>query len=273
MIDELEGQLEAFEMDDADASFPFSARLARDAGWSRPFAKRAIREYKRFVWLAMRAGHPVTPSEEVDEVWHLHLCYTRSYWDEMCGEILGRPLHHGPTRGGDKEDDKFADWYQRTLESYRHHFCEEPPADLWPSVDERFRRRPLRRVDLTEHWVISRRQARLALGVIGLTGMAVVLASCMGAMGTTLHADLGWVIVIVFILCIVVQVSQSKKKKGKRRKRRRRRNDKDGGGGWPFMGCGSSCGSDASDDSSGCGSSGCGSSGCGSGCGGGCGGD
>ncbi|MEK6230809.1 MAG: hypothetical protein N2A42_03075 [Luteolibacter sp.] len=33
-------------------------------------------EYKRFVALAMLAGHPVTPSEEVDQAWHLHLVYT-----------------------------------------------------------------------------------------------------------------------------------------------------------------------------------------------------
>ena len=78
---------------------------------------RAIEEYKRFVFLAMAAGHPVTPLDEVDQVWHLHLCYTRSYWEDLCGEVLRAPLHHGPTRGGAAERARFDDQYRRTLAS------------------------------------------------------------------------------------------------------------------------------------------------------------
>ena len=97
---ELWQRIAAFEFDPVDAALPFSRRLARDNGWSDAFAQRAVEEYRRFVFLAMVAGHPVTPSDEVDQVWHLHLCYTRSYWEDLCGEVLPRPLHHGPTRGG-----------------------------------------------------------------------------------------------------------------------------------------------------------------------------
>ena len=67
MKDELLLRLDAFELDEPGVAFPFSARLAHENGWSRGFARRVIAEYKRFVWLALRAGHPVTPSEEVDE--------------------------------------------------------------------------------------------------------------------------------------------------------------------------------------------------------------
>ena len=137
MKDELLLRLESFEIDQPGVSFPFSARLARDQGWDRGFARRVCDEYKRFLWLAVKAGHPVTPSEEVDEAWHLHLCYTRSYWDDLCGKLLGKPLHHGPTEGGRDEDEKFADWYGRTLDSYRRHFGEEPPTDIWPPVGQR----------------------------------------------------------------------------------------------------------------------------------------
>jgi hypothetical protein len=134
---ELWQRLEAFELDDADAAYPWSQRLARENGWSHPLALRVAAEYKRFLFLACAAGHPVTPSEEVDAAWHLHLLYTRSYWEELCPEVLGRPLHHGPTRGGRQEGEKFHDWYQRTLESYRRFFG-EPPADIWPKAEERF---------------------------------------------------------------------------------------------------------------------------------------
>jgi hypothetical protein len=130
----------AFEIDDPEAPFPFTARLAREQDWTQAFAARVIEEYKHFIALAMVAGHPVTPSEEVDQAWHLHLIDTRSYWHDLCRDTLGTELHHGPTKGGKAEGGKFFDWYQNTLESYRRIFETEPPADIWPLPEERFRR-------------------------------------------------------------------------------------------------------------------------------------
>ncbi|HSU15174.1 hypothetical protein [Longimicrobium sp.] len=128
----LRARLQAFSPDEPGVAFSFSARLARENGWTPEHARRVTREYLRFVYLAMTAGHPVTPSAKVDEAWHLHLTYTRSYWEEMCGRVLGRPLHHEPTRGGTAEDAKFEDQYARTLASYRAAFGHEPPFDIWP---------------------------------------------------------------------------------------------------------------------------------------------
>ena len=122
----------AFSLDDPTAVFKFSDRLARENSWSLAYTQRAIEEYKRFVYLAMRSGHPVTPSVAVDQVWHLHLTYTESYWTELCGEVLERPLHHGPTKGGKAEGSKFNDWYARTLASYEDAFGHAPPSDIWP---------------------------------------------------------------------------------------------------------------------------------------------
>ena len=34
---------------------------------AKELARRVIREYKRFTFLAMEAGHPVTPSDPVDQ--------------------------------------------------------------------------------------------------------------------------------------------------------------------------------------------------------------
>lgn len=150
-------RLEAFDMDLSGASLPFSARLARDNEWDEEFAARVVLEYKRFVFLAMRANHPVTPSDEVDQAWHLHLCYTRSYWDEMCAQVLGGPLHHGPTQGGRAEGEKFADWYEKTLDSYREWFEIEPPREIWPPSAERFGLAPhFRRVNAKRVWVIAK---------------------------------------------------------------------------------------------------------------------
>ena len=115
---------------------PFSARLARENGWSRAFVAKAIEEYRKFCFLAVHADHPVTPLDEVDQVWHLHLTYSRHYSDALCRDTLEQPLHHGPTEGGVAEDRKFHDWYENTLASYRRYFG-EPPNDVWPAAHER----------------------------------------------------------------------------------------------------------------------------------------
>ena len=123
----------AFQIDDPNSELMFSERLARDHGWSAEYARRVIEEYKRFVFLAMVAEHEVTPSHDVDEAWHLHLIYTRSYWDELCRKILGRPLHHVPTRGGPHERTRHSTQYLQTLATYAEVFGGAPPTDIWPT--------------------------------------------------------------------------------------------------------------------------------------------
>ena len=116
----------------------FEARLARENGWDLSQAILVDQEYRKFLFLMLEAGHPVTPSDQVDQAWHLHLIYTRSYWHDLCEKIAGRPLHHGPTAGGQSEREKFTDWYAKTKQSYRAFFDEDPPIELWPSNEIRF---------------------------------------------------------------------------------------------------------------------------------------
>ena len=154
---ELLARIEAFSLDTPGVALSFTARLARENGWSRVFAARVVEEYKRFAYLAVQAGHPVTPSEEVDQAWHLHMVYTRSYWTKFCGDVLQRPLHHEPTQGGASEGAKFHDWYSRTLESYEREFGHAPPKDIWPDVKQRFATAGQQRwVDLTTHWILPK---------------------------------------------------------------------------------------------------------------------
>lgn len=128
---QVRGRVETFRLDNPRDVVPFSAKLASEQGWSGAFTARAMREYLRFAILAVAAGHPVSPSRVVDEVWHLHLTDTRRYWGEF-REALGRDLHHEPSRGGLDEDRKHAAMYRATLDSYRRLFGEEPPAAIWP---------------------------------------------------------------------------------------------------------------------------------------------
>ena len=105
-------KIQGFSFDPPDATCTFVDRLIRENRWRRAYAERAIGEYRRFAFLAAAAGHPVSPSDAVDQVWHLHLLYTRSYWERFCGQVLGRPFHHEPSTGGGGEPAKFDDWYE-----------------------------------------------------------------------------------------------------------------------------------------------------------------
>lgn len=201
-------RLQAFELDDPASALFFSKRLARDNGWSIPFARRVFGEYKRFLFLAMEAGHPVTPSDEVDQAWHLHMVYTRSYWDDLCARVLGRPLHHGPTRGGTAEGRKFEDWYARTLESYRRLFDEPPPTDIWPNSRRRFGLAPFfRRVNTAENWVIRKPRAQnVVRALTGTAAMGVLLGGCALALAQgTNHATP--VVVLLGILAVFAVIA------------------------------------------------------------------
>lgn len=146
---ELYKRIQAFALDRPDSQLSFSQRLAKDNGWSSGYTQRAIEEYKKFIFLAVAAGHPVTPSDQIDQVWHLHLTYTRLYWQEFCPKILQTTLHHEPTRGGSSEQLKFGSWYSKTLESYEQFFGHIPPIDIWPKPKDRFGR------DLHFIWINS----------------------------------------------------------------------------------------------------------------------
>lgn len=145
-----------FEIDDASAAMTFTDRLARDNGWSLVFALRAVEEYKKFIFLNCITTHPLTPSDQVDQVWHLHLLYTHSYWDDLCQNTIGKKIHHGPTKGGNNEQDKFTNWYEKTLELYRNTFHADPPSDLWPPSEIRFSDIVFERINKKTNWIIPK---------------------------------------------------------------------------------------------------------------------
>jgi hypothetical protein len=132
---ELDGQfplwerLAKFQFSDPDAEISYASKLVEQQGWTAEFAARVIEEYRRFLYLCMVAGHKVVPSHTVDEAWHLHLQYTRSYWEELCLYTLGRVIHHDPSPGGEGAK-PLEGMYDKTLESYVHFFGDYPD-DIW----------------------------------------------------------------------------------------------------------------------------------------------
>jgi hypothetical protein len=205
--------------DVADAALPFSARLARDNGWPASFAERAVEEYRRFCFLAVHAGHPVTPSDEVDQVWHLHLLYSRHYWETLCRDTLEMPLHHGPTQGGAAEGHKYHAWYEDTLASYRRYFG-EPPKALWPAPDKRFDAHD-DFVRMNSHDVVTLDRAWLRRGwiaavLVGAIAMAHAVAQVSESAAPRTGAEL-WPILFILLL-VVAAIAVAAGGKGVRRK-------------------------------------------------------
>jgi hypothetical protein len=135
---ELWKRIAAYQFDKLGLALPFSRRLAQDNGWPHDFALRVIEAYRCFMYLACIADEEVVPSDEVEQVWHLHLIYSQDYWEEFCGTVLQRPLHHKPTGGAASERSRAKADYQRTLDLYQTTFGKAPPPDVWPPPQIRF---------------------------------------------------------------------------------------------------------------------------------------
>jgi len=234
----------AFPLDEANCTFPFSKRLATENGWDNHFTQRVMLEYKRFIYLCCISPEPVTPPDAVDQAWHLHLTYTRSYWIDFCQNTLPKPIHHNPTRGGKAEAQKFDNWYTRVQQLYLNHFGELPPQDIWLPNQKRFSEIRFQRVNLDRYWLIPK--PGLALS----TKTALLLLAIAGTLSIqAAGSTIAWVVFgIVLMLIIFLPKGKS--------------SSNDNG----TSGCGIAGGCH-SHDVDGSGDSGCGSSGCG-GCGG-----
>ncbi len=164
--DDLWQRIAAYHIGPADASLNFAARLARENRWSLAEAELVIEEYRRFCYLAVTAGYEVTPSDAVDQAWHLHLIYSRDYWETFCPLVLKADLHHGPTSGGPVEAGRYYRQYAATLAAYEAAFGQAPPVAIWPVASRRFKVDPRGvRVNLSGASAVSRRVA-LALGLL-----------------------------------------------------------------------------------------------------------
>lgn len=108
----------------------FSGKLAQETGLNPAEVAALLQEYRRFLILAGTGRQSVTPSRLVDEAWHLHLTYSRDYWERLV-PLLGRPLHHDPA-GSPDEHSHYQNQYLQTLQLYRDTYGENPPTRYWP---------------------------------------------------------------------------------------------------------------------------------------------
>lgn len=108
----------------------FYEKLQEKMNWSTSGTSLAVEEYLRFVALSA-ASERIVPSQAVDEVWHLHLTYTKHYWKEMCAKVLQQEFHHEPSKNTTTMKNKDTSDYQKTLKLYETFFEEVPPVEVW----------------------------------------------------------------------------------------------------------------------------------------------
>lgn len=213
-MDAIQARIEAWEFTPAGAAIRFEEKLAREHGWTLGRAREVVREYRRFLVLTQKAGHPVCPSRDVDEAWHLHLTQTRDY-SAFCSTALGRFLHHEPSREGAQELARHRQMYADTLVAYQAYFNEPPPASIWPPAEKRFsvvRSAPLRRDGIALSPAFASGWVRGPIVILLIAMMAVVyrdlIPSWLGVFNTW-SSLFAYVLLVAITLFLVGRVSRS----------------------------------------------------------------
>jgi hypothetical protein len=127
-LDPLWLKLNTMNAEGLQAFAPLLDMMQKQMGQNAEMAQRVIEEYRKFLFLAMRAGHQVIPPGPVNDAWMAHLQYAQNYWETL-GQMIGeRPLAQGADA---KKLASMADTWKATLESYEKIFGVKPPADIW----------------------------------------------------------------------------------------------------------------------------------------------
>ena len=72
----------------------------------------------------------LSPSEEVDELWHLHLLFPKKYY-QFCARFARNWIDHSPDAKYDGNHDRR---YSNTIKKYRSTFNADPPYSMWPKI-------------------------------------------------------------------------------------------------------------------------------------------
>lgn len=223
--DSLWNRLQEFSLDAPNVDFPFSKKLAKEENWSIDFTKKAIEEYKKFVYLCCTLPNGASPSEIVDKVWHMHLIYTQNYWEEFCPNILKKKLHHHPSKGGFAEKDKHHHWFSDTLKNYRDIFNQDAPEDIWSNENKPRRVNWLKKLRLIPFFILF-----------------LILTSCSdGILSVFSITFLGLLLFSIFISAMNA-VSDADDTTNDRNKNNDSGSGCGGGGGSCSGGCGGGCG-------------------------------
>lgn len=188
-------KVQNFQLDNPHSAFKFSDRLASENGWNLRYTSRVIEEYKKFIFLCCITQNGVTPSDAVDQAWHLHLTFTRSYWTDLCRDTLQTEIHHNPTKGGASENAKYDSYYTDTQQLYRQTFDAIPPADIWLANQQRFSDINFQRVNISKYWLLKKPE----VGVNAIVPLLLILC-----VGLFIQASYGAIMIMCMIVLMII---------------------------------------------------------------------
>lgn len=113
-------KIEDFQFENSPQEYGFVTRLAYENSWTEDFTRKAILEYKKFMYLVSVNDTMLSPSEIVDIVWHQHLIYSDSY-HKFC-EILEKQIKHLPSTHNSEETHLFNEAFKNTETKYKEIF-------------------------------------------------------------------------------------------------------------------------------------------------------
>ena len=127
-LDPLWLKLNVMGMQGAQNFAPVMEMMQKQMGMNSEMASRVIEEYRKFLFLAMRAGHQVIPPGAVNDVWMQHMQSAQNFWEQLGQMITTQPLASG---FDSKAFSAMADPWAATLASYEKIFGTKPPLDIW----------------------------------------------------------------------------------------------------------------------------------------------
>tara|TARA_R100001163_G_C5065676_1_gene203688 strand:- start:996 stop:1667 length:672 start_codon:yes stop_codon:yes gene_type:complete len=141
------------------------------------FSENDVKEYCRF--LALKAitddgnSMKLSPSPQLDQIWHYHLISTASYQKTM--KILGTMIHHDPRKADDSIEVKECR-YKATFKEYLDNFGESfVSRSMWPIFYPGSKRDLERKKKIKELKEFSKNSGeQLAIFVRGLNGKSGV---------------------------------------------------------------------------------------------------
>jgi hypothetical protein len=112
----------------------FADKVSRKHGFSKKYALKAVKEYKKFLYLAVISDFHVTPSKIIDIIWHEHILFTQAY-RKFCDTIIEYNLNHHPELFPTQEQTaRYHAQYLDTLSLYVAEFGILPTDDIWETT-------------------------------------------------------------------------------------------------------------------------------------------
>lgn len=127
-LDPLWLKLNMMNAEGMQAFAPTMKMIEQQMGTSAEMGQRVVEEYRKFLFLAMRAGHQVIPPGVINDVWMTYMQNAQNYWENLGKMITERPLAGGMDA---KTMGEAGDAWAATLKSYEAIFGTKPPADIW----------------------------------------------------------------------------------------------------------------------------------------------